>query len=219
MSFRERIAKPMTAHSSYPIETMANPAEDNLIYKVTNLVAHIVLGTRYRIAVDGRHHLPIHEAFLLLPKHQRWQDVPLLALAVPSFMTFVAKQELFTKAINRFIITRLGGIPLNRKRPMESRRTLHVIRAQLRQKRALVVFPEGTYYPGVMGPGNLGMLRFIVSAAKVPLIPVGIRYEKHWLKPRVWIRFGAPIRPSDTTSAQILLAEVMARIAELSGLA
>ncbi|MBT8342269.1 MAG: 1-acyl-sn-glycerol-3-phosphate acyltransferase, partial [Desulfatitalea sp.] len=143
---------------------------------------------------------------------------PLVGLTTPVFLTFVAKHELFANPLSRYIITRLGGIPLNRKHPMESRRTLRAVRTHLQSRRALVVFPEGTYYPYSMGPGNLGMLRYIMSTAQVPLIPVGICYEKHRLRPGVRIRFGAPIHPNDTRGPHALLTEMMDRIAELSSL-
>lgn len=197
---------------------VSHAGEKNRIYRVTRFAARWILGMVYRIDIKGAKHLPREAAFVLLPKHQCWQDVPLLGLATPKFLTYVAKHELFSNPVGRYIITALGGIPLNRKRPMESRRTLHIIRHHLKRKRGLVVFPEGTYYPGIMGPGNLGILRFIVSSANVPLIPVGIRYSRQWFRPRVWIRFGEPIHPDGGTNPEALLSEVMNRIATLSGL-
>ena len=190
----------------------------NWIYRIARVAARIVLATLYRIDIEGREHLPRDTAFVLLPKHQRWQDVPLVGLATPAFLTYVAKYELFINTLSRSIITALGGIPLNRKHPMESRRTLQAIRHHLAHNRGLVVFPEGTYFPDAMGPGNLGILRFIVSSAKVPLIPMGIRYSKQFPRSKVRICFGQPIHPDNETDPQALLNEVMDKIAELSGL-
>jgi len=198
---------------------MTHVGDKNWLYRTVRFADRLVLELLYRIDIKGAEHLPRDGAFVLLPKHQRWQDVPLLGLATPIFLTYVAKHELFANTLSRYIITSLGGIPLNRKRPMESRRTLHAIRYHLQRNRCLVVFPEGTYYPDTMGPGNPGILRFIVSSAKVPLIPVGIRYSKQGFRPRVWIRFGEPIHPDDGTSPKALLSVVMERIAELSDLA
>jgi len=198
--------------------TVSGASDKNWIYRSARFVAPFVLGMLYRIDIKGGEHLPRGNAFVLLPKHQRWQDVPLLGLATPIFLIYVAKHELFTNPLGRYFITALGGIPLNRQRPMESRRTLHAIRHHLKCNRGLVVFPEGTYYPGTMGPGNPGILRFVVSTAKVPLIPVGIRYSKHLFRPKVRIHFGQPIHPDDATRPQTLLTEVIDKIAELSGL-
>jgi 1-acyl-sn-glycerol-3-phosphate acyltransferase len=190
-----------------------------MIYWITRIAARLVLSMRYRIDIKGGERLPRDKAFVLLPKHQRWQDVPLVALSTPLFLTYVAKYELFINPLGRHIITALGGIPLNRKRPIETRRTLYAIRYHLQRNRGLVIFPEGTYYPGTMGPGNHGILRFIITSADVPLIPVGIRYSTRQFRPRVRIRFGEPIHADDGIGSEELLSVLMKKIAELSDLA
>ena len=65
----------------------------NMIYRITRITARLVLGMRYLIDIRGREHLPRDNAFVLLPKHQCWQDVPLVGLATPIFLTYVAKHE------------------------------------------------------------------------------------------------------------------------------
>jgi 1-acyl-sn-glycerol-3-phosphate acyltransferase len=89
----------------------------------------------------------------------------------------------------------------------------------LHRGEGLVVFPEGTYYRGCMGPGKVGMTRFILSRLNLPFIPVGIEYRRSGLRVNVDIRFGARIRPAKNEPADRFVSRIMADIAALSGMA
>lgn len=190
----------------------------NGVYLIIKILALMLLSVLFKISVQGRDNIPKTGPFVLLPKHQRWVDVPLIGLAAERYLYYVAKAELFVHPLGNWFISALGGIPLNRKRPIESRQTLRVIRRCLQSDSGLVLFPEGTYYPGEMGPGHQGVLRFITSVASVPLIPVGVRYEKRIFRTAVTIRFGRPIQWSGKEKAEELLPFIMEDIAGLSGL-
>lgn len=82
----------------------------------------------------------------------------------------------------------------------------------------MVVFPEGTYYPGRMGPGKGGILKLIISRLALPLIPVGFRYRKEGFRTRVTISFGKPVYHNKQTSSDETFDRLMEAIAELSGL-
>ncbi|MEJ2638994.1 MAG: lysophospholipid acyltransferase family protein, partial [Desulfosarcinaceae bacterium] len=98
--------------------------------------------------VEGTAHIPAHGGFLLLPKHQRWVDIPYLGMACPRRLCYVAKVELFKTRLGNRLFTVLGGIPLDRRRPIATRHSLRAIRDTLKMGRGVVVFPEGTYVPG-----------------------------------------------------------------------
>jgi len=167
---------------------------------------------------EGTDFLPQREGFILLPKHQRWEDIPLLALASPRPLTFVAKAELFNHPVKAWLIASLGGIPLNRARPMESRQSLRTVTGLLKRGEGVVVFPEGTYYRNRMGPGQPGLVRMLGSRSAVPFIPVGIHYTRQGLRTRVLIRFGKPLYKEPGTSPQAFLDQAMTAIGRLSGL-
>jgi 1-acyl-sn-glycerol-3-phosphate acyltransferase len=170
------------------------------------------------MVVSGLENLPAESAFILLPKHQRWEDIPLLALATPRRLYYVAKHELFKNPIGSWYVTSLGGIPLNRKRPLESRRFLTATIDYLKNGEGVVVFPEGTYYLSVMGPGQIGMVKFILSRLSLPFIPVGIRYTRDKWRMVVRIKFGKKFYATDGKPANSFLDNMMNEIAELSGL-
>jgi 1-acyl-sn-glycerol-3-phosphate acyltransferase len=130
----------------------------------------------------------------------------------------MAKYELFLNPISRWLLTSLGGIPLNRKRPMESRRALQRMIGYLKKGEGIVIFPEGTYYRDKMGPGHSGLIRMIISRSRVPFIPVGINYSKKRGRTLAQINFSGSIYADGSAKADDLLRQIMTEIAKLSGL-
>jgi len=185
---------------------------------ITRFAGRILLSPFFRLKTDGTENLPKDSAFTLLPKHQRWEDIPLLALAAPRPLYYVAKQELFTNPLANWYLRSVGGIPLNRKRPLESRRSIKALIELLKKGEGIVVFPEGTYYKSRMGPGRTGMVRLILSRLKVPFIPVGINYSREGARTLVSIRFGRTVYGDSSAPAGEFLDHVMKEIKQLSGM-
>ena len=181
--------------------------------------ARLYLAPGFRLRVSGAGNLPADRSFVLLPKHQLWQDIPLLGLSVSRPLYYVAKQELFSFSLLDRLFRAIGGIPLNRQRPIESRRYLNQAVHLLDRGEGIVLFPEGTYYRDCMGPGKVGMTRFILSRLDLPFIPVGIQYRRAGLRVNADIRFGARIRPQENEPANRFTARIMLEIASLSGMA
>lgn len=174
---------------------------------------------RFRLEVRGLGYLPEDTAFVLLPKHQRWEDIPLLALATPRPLYYMAKAELFSNPPAAWFISSLGGVPVNRVRPLASRPSLRHMMACLLKGEGVVVFPEGTYYRNAMGPGRPGLIRLIHSRLDIPFVPVGIHYVRRFGRTRVKVRFGQPLEGTRFSGTDTLLDCVMADIARLSDLA
>jgi len=191
---------------------------NSLVYSITKTAARVFLAPFFEIHVEGRENVPQRGSFILLPKHQRWEDVPLLALAVSRPLYYVAKIELFLNPLSSWFISSLGGIPLDRRRPLASRRSIRVLVDLLRGGGGLVLFPEGTYYRNCMGSGHVGLIRLICSQVRVPWIPVGIRYSREGIRRRVDIQFGNTIPWESSTTPEAFLAAAMQGIGTLSGL-
>lgn len=173
----------------------------------------------FSLEIKGEAHLPLKSAFILLPKHQCWQDIPLTAIATPRPLYYIAKHELFQNPVSDWFLRSLGGIPLNRQNPLKSRGELRAMVHYITSGEGIVVFPEGTYYRGKMGPGKTGILRLITSRFSLPLIPAGIHYSQRGIRRLVKIRFGEPILPDKSWTPHQTLKMVMDQIARLSGLA
>jgi 1-acyl-sn-glycerol-3-phosphate acyltransferase len=182
------------------------------------LLARVIFLPIFRLKISGVQNLPSNSAFILLVKHQRWEDIPLVSIAATRPLYYIAKYELFRNFVANWFFTALGGIPLNRHRPLESRRFLQTAIQLLKEGEGIVIFPEGTYYRGKMGPGQIGMVKFVLTRLKLPFIPVGINYTTASRRTDVRINFGKPYQADSTQAAEALVKRMMVEIAELSGL-
>jgi len=187
------------------------------VLRLSSILARLCLSPFFQIRTEGLSHLPLKGAFILLPKHQRWEDIPLLTLAIPRPLYYVAKHELFLNPLSCWYISSLGGIPLNRLRPLESRQSIRVMIEALKKEEGLVVFPEGTYYRRRVGPGRRGLIKMIRSRVEAPFIPVGIEYSARRGRTLVQIRLGEPLADDQVADERDIFALVMEKIAGLSG--
>ncbi|MCF8128022.1 MAG: 1-acyl-sn-glycerol-3-phosphate acyltransferase [Deltaproteobacteria bacterium] len=194
------------------------PERKKWVCDVTKALIRITFAPFYLLETHGTEHLPRKKAYLMLPKHQCWQDIPLIAAATPQPLYYVAKHELFENSLISRLLKAQGGIPLNRQKPLKSRDAIRAMIRFLKEGEGVVVFPEGTYYPDRMGPGKGGILKLIISRLALPLIPVGIRYRGEGRRTRVTISFGMPVYPTTQTSSDETLDLIMKTIAKLSGL-
>ena len=188
------------------------------VFWITKTVGRVLLSPFFHPKTGGVNNLPQKSAFILLPKHQRWEDIPLLGLATPRPLHYIAKSELFTNPQTVGESWSQAVVPLNRQRPLESRHSLKSLISLLREGEGAVVFPEGTYYSNKMGPGHVGMIRLILSRVTPPFIPVGVRYSRKGFRTLVQVNFGKPFYAESGTSPNTLLDHMMKQIAELSGL-
>jgi 1-acyl-sn-glycerol-3-phosphate acyltransferase len=189
------------------------------VVQITKIIGKMLLTPYFRLDVNGLENLPKETAFVLLPKHQRWEDIPMLALATPRRLFYIAKYELFKNPLGRWFIQSLGGIPLNRKRPLASRRFLLAAIDVLENGEGVVLFPEGTYYRNKMGPGQVGIVKFILSRLSLPFVPVGINYTRNRRHFLVRINFGAAFFAEPGVTASVFVGQLMREIAALSGFA
>lgn len=196
----------------------AAPVRNEGFFKIFKLLTRAVLAPFFHLEPLGLHHLPRDRAFILLCKHQRWEDIPLLGLASPRPLYFIAKYELFRSSLGNRFFGSLGGIPLNRQRPLESRRFLQATIQLLENGEGVVIFPEGTYYRDKMGPGQVGMVKFVLSRLELPFIPVGIHYTAMGGRTRVRIQFGRALPTGPVLTAEEFVDRMMKAIARLSGL-
>ena len=210
----------MDSQLSKPYTSVAQqaPGRKEFFTRIIKRLARILLWPFFGLDVNGTQNLPHDRAFILLVKHQRWQDIPLLSIAAPRPIYYIAKHELFRNTLSNWFFTALGGIPLNRQRPLESRRFLQSTIALLKAGQGIAIFPEGTYYPDKMGPGQTGMIKFVLSRLDLPFIPVGINYRTGNRRTRVRINFGQGFQAQPTLTADKLVDRLMAEIAKLSGL-
>ena len=194
------------------------PGRKEGFFRIFKFLTRLLLWPFFRLEAHGIPNLPEDSAFILLVKHQRWEDIPLLGLATPRPLYYIAKYELFKNCFSNWFISALGGIPLNRQRPLESRQFLQAAIAFLKKGEGIVIFPEGTYYRDKMGPGQIGMVKFVLSRLELPFIPVGIAYTAGGRRTGVRINFGKAYHAGPALAAEVVVDRMMGEIAKLSGL-
>lgn len=179
------------------------------------------------LRVQGLELLPQQQPFVLVTNHASYLDAVVLVAALPGDVSFVAKRELADFAILRILLERLGTEFVERfdtQRSVED--TAQVLKA-VRQGRAVVFFPEGTFgrEPGLR-PFRMGA--FIVAAqAGVPVVPLALRGTRSILRAKQWLprrgtlrlTIGEPLaaRGTDWTAAIALRDEARASILRYCG--
>jgi len=172
----------------------------------------------FRLQVEGLEHWPKNQAAILCPKHQRWEDVPIVGLTFPKPLYYVAKVELFQSLASRRLCEALGGIPLDRQQPQATLSTFRTLHSILHRQEQLVLFPEGTYVPGEVGPGKYRFIQLLLRLQKhlpqpsLPFVPIGLIYTPDPPGYRVSVRLGPPVSAPDPKQAQALTQEIMAAI-------
>ena len=200
----------------------------DLLYKLIRGIGHPCLRAIYRIQIDGRGNVPSAGPGILLPKHQYWTDIPIVALAAWRPVSYIAKQELFVYPGVRHFLTALGGIPLDRGNPVKTLDSFRHLEKLLKEKEFIVLFPEGTYYPNSMGRGKHRLIERILRVQDkmgwmgdeaIPFIPIGIRYREKKMRTEVGVKIGKPLFAGGKTDAQEFTRAVVQEIAKLSELA
>jgi 1-acyl-sn-glycerol-3-phosphate acyltransferase len=200
-------------------------ARSEPLFRVTQGIAKFYLPIKFEIRIQGLENLPGEGPALLIPKHQRWWDVPLLGTYIPRPLFFLAKQELFNLRLTRYYMSRMGGIPLDRQNPLHSLPTFRSLAPLIKAGAFLVVFPEGTYYPDQMGPGKWRLIQMILrlqqklALAPIPFVPLGIRYEtSRSQKTRVVISTGRAVSETDPSRAETFTIQMLHEVKKLTGL-
>jgi 1-acyl-sn-glycerol-3-phosphate acyltransferase len=194
-----------------------------LLYAVARLLFVPYLKLTFRITVEGRANMPSRGPVVLLPKHQRWIDIPVVGFSVGSPLRYIAKKELFEFPPVRFVLKGLGGVPLDRGAPIKTLDSFRLLGRLLLAGERVVVFPEGTYYPGTMGRGKWRLIQWILefqerNAALIPFLPMGIRYGEEGIRLSVDVRIGVPLYEENPSKAAPFTEKAMKELARLSGL-
>ena len=188
------------------------------VFRLIRIITKAAFYPFFSIRIKGLENIPDRSSFILLPKHQRWEDIPLIGASIKRPLYYIAKHELFKNSFSSWFISSLGGLPLNRSHPSSSRKSMEFMIEMIRKKEGIVIFPEGTYYRESMGPGHRGLIRMILYRLDTALIPVGLRYVRGHSRTPVRIKIGRPVYGGPSSNAYDIVDYIMKEIAVLSGL-
>ena len=199
------------------------PSLSPTIYRFCRGILRYTWARLHPVRVEGLEHLPASGPAIICPKHQRWEDIIAVALALPPPLYYIAKAELFVTPLQGAFLRTLGGVPVDRRNPRATLSSFRQLLPLLQDQAYIVLFPEGTYFKGRMGPGKHRLVQMILKLqgqhglAPLPFVPVGLAYESSspasgW---NVKVRVGTPLSAPGAPQAEALTQAIMGKIARL----
>jgi len=141
-------------------------------YETVYWFSALVLTVGFSLRIEGRRHIPRRGPVLLIANHQSFLDPVLVGLAAPRQLCFLARETLFGHWLLAFLIRSLNAVPIHHEGL--GKEGLRTILEQLRDGRAVIVFPEGTRTPdGAIHSLRAG-IQLLIKRVGSPIIPVGI---------------------------------------------
>ena len=181
-----------------------------------------------KFEVVGREHVPLEGPLIVASNHLNNADPPMVALAIPRYPTYMAKQEMINWPILGPAFRIFGAFPV--RRGEADRSALRMATEVVQSGAMLVMFPEGTRSrTGGLGRGHPGT-GLIALRTGAPVLPVavtgseGITWPWIFLKPmsvkHVRVVIGEPFRlpPVERITSEAAAeatATIMRRIAAL----
>ena len=160
----------------------------------------------YGLHVYGSEHVPMTGGLIVASNHISSLDPPVMGVAVPREVNYMAKKELFENRYWRTLWLGLRAYPVDRQRS-----DMGAVKESLRRLgagTAVGIFIQGTRNQG--DAKALGGAAFLAQRAGVPIVPAAIFREGR----AYVVRFGAPIIPKGKSREETdaLTEEVMNRI-------
>jgi 1-acyl-sn-glycerol-3-phosphate acyltransferase len=145
---------------------------------------------------------------IIVSNHLSWFDIPLIGVAIPRQIAFMAKKEYFHSRFHRILIHSYGGFTVDRS--STDLTALKTAYAALDEGRCLGIFPEGTRSKTLqLQQGHVGTA-FIALHKNAYILPIGIsgteklRDKSHGLvnffhRPKVVLNIGEPFKLHDVS--------------------
>ncbi len=162
-----------------------------MLYYVARLVFLLYLKTFYRLQIVGRANIPGRKPFIVCANHISWLDPFAVGAAFPAWyrINYMAKKELFSNYILRYLLIRAGAFPVNRQEAdLIAVKKAYLI---LKEGHVLGLFPEGTRSKsGVMQKAYNGAALIAVRSG-VPILPVAVEGPYRLFK-KIRVHIGKP---------------------------
>lgn len=152
---------------------------------LVRFVYHII----FHITVVGKENIPEAKGgYIIASNHVSNNDPPLIGITFRGKYNFMAKEELFRNPLFAWLIRGLGAFPV--KRGAKDGAAVQKGIECLKNGRIFVIFPEGTRSKtGELGKPKSGVA-MIAAQAKVPVVPVFIRYGRKRFRRHILVSVG-----------------------------
>lgn len=177
------------------------------------------------LEVSGLENIDQTKPYIFVSNHQSTIDIPVLFIALPANLRFVAKKILKYVPFLGWFMTLSKFVFIDRANHRDAIRSLEEAGERIRGGISIVMFPEGTrsddcrVLPFKKGPFALAL------KASVPIVPITIEGSGVLMPKNSWnitpgpikVRIGKPIDPAPFGDDRVkLIQEVRSRIIEQS---
>jgi 1-acyl-sn-glycerol-3-phosphate acyltransferase len=187
-------------------------------YGFAHAFVGLLLRTLFRYRVIGAEKIPREGALVIAANHISNFDPPILGVALPRPVSYMAKKELFALPVLKTILPWLYAFPVDREAGGTG--ALRAALRMLKEGRCVGIFPEGGRNVTGTNDEKAGAA-FLAAASGAPVIPAAIVGTRR-LRPfgRVTVVFGDPMhvvrnRQSKEDDLEKGAAEIMQRIRTL----
>ncbi|HUE29418.1 MAG TPA: 1-acyl-sn-glycerol-3-phosphate acyltransferase, partial [Verrucomicrobiae bacterium] len=168
-----------------------------VVYLIVRAVLQPFFHIYFRMARQGREHIPAHGPVIIASNHRSFLDPFVIGTMARRPLYYVAKQELFRNRFQAWLLSALGAFPVRRGAGDED--SIDTAKAILARGDIVLIFPEGTRIrPGSLGKPKRGVGRLALETG-APVVPVAVLgtedVRRGWrIRPRkVKIRAGRPL--------------------------
>ena len=155
-----------------------------MFYALAREIVSFIFHIYFKLIIIGRENIPKEKgSYIIASNHVSNNDPPMVGIVFKGKYTFMAKEELFkVNPLFTWLIKKLGAFPV--KRGSKDTAAIDNALESLKNGRIFVIFPEGTRSKdGELGKPKSGVT-LIAARAKVPVVPVFVKYGKK----RFWRR-------------------------------
>jgi cytidylate kinase len=184
------------------------------VYRLCRSAMNLWFAPYFRRRVRGTEHLPQSGGVLIAANHQSYLDIPLIAIAAPRHVAFVARKSLANWSWLAYVMRQCGAVLVEPGKA--DRGALREMSAHLEAGDCVAIFPEGTRTPdGTLQAFKQGVL-LAARSAKVPIVPCAIRGTfEAWGKGKIFPRprrvelcFAPPIDSSAPDAMELTRAAI-----------
>lgn len=168
-----------------------------LVYLIVRALFQPFFHLYFRMERIGLEHIPAQGPVIVAANHRSFLDPFVIGTMARRPMYYVAKQELFAKRWQAWVLSALGAFPVRRGQGDED--TIQTAEAILARGDIVLIFPEGTRTrPGALGRPRRGVGRLALQTG-APVVPVAVigteDVRRGWrIRPRrVRLRAGRPL--------------------------
>jgi 1-acyl-sn-glycerol-3-phosphate acyltransferase len=173
---------------------------------------YLYLSIGQRVVVLPGSYVPSNnQAYIIAANHFSYLDIPTLAIGIPLFFRFVAKEDLANIPLFG-IFFRTIDFAISRTNAIKSKKTMLMVDEALKKGESIVIFPEGGIKKGAPTMAKFKQGAFKTSfELNLPLLPVSIMDNYHLLgngyipplhrgESRIYIH--PPVHPCDFENPQ-----------------